>query len=113
MMTMYDDTVFIGGLYKTFPTDEDDLDPVVSELHDVTDVMELGLALGIRKSSLDRIIQENTKLGKQKIEVIHYWLTRRDIVRQKQGECPGWNGLADAVARVNPILSVRIQHKHR
>ena len=102
----------MGSLYKTFPTDEDDLDTVVSELHDVTDVMELGLALGIRKSSLDRIIQENTKLGKQKIEVIHYWLTRRDIVRKKQGECPGWIGLADAVAKVNPKLSLKIKDQH-
>ena len=38
--------VFIGSLYKTFPTDEDDLDTVVSELHDVTEVLKLGLALG-------------------------------------------------------------------
>ena len=102
----------IGGFYKTFPTDEDDLDTVVSELHDITDILKLGLALGIRKSALDKIMQDNANLDDRKIEVIHYWLTRRDIVRKKQGECPGWNGLADAVARVNPALSLRIKDQH-
>ena len=101
----------ISTLYENFPTDEDDLDTIVTELQDVTDVLELGLALGLRKSSLDRIMQENTKLQKQMIEVVHYWLTRKDIVRQRQGECPGWSGLADAVYKVNPALSHKIQHQ--
>ena len=103
----------MGSLYKKISAaDEDDLDTVVTELKVVTDVMELGLALGIRKSSLDHIIQENTKLEKQKIEVIYYWITRKDIVRPRQGECPEWKGLADAVARVNPTLSHTIQNQH-
>ena len=74
--------------------------------------MKLGLALGIRKSALDRIMQDNANLEDRKIEVIHYWLTRKDIVREKQGECPGWKGLADALAWVNPALSHKIQHQH-
>ena len=85
---------------------------IVSELRNVTDVLKLGLALGIRKSALDKILWGSTNLEDQKIEVIHYWLTRRDIVRQKQGECPGWNGLADAIAEINPALSQRIRHQH-
>ena len=42
------------------------MDTIVTELKDIADVVEFGLALGIRKSSLDRIVQENTKLEKQK-----------------------------------------------
>ena len=105
-------SICIGSLYETFPADEDDLDTIVSELHDVTEILKLGLALGLRKSALDRITKDNTNLEDQKIEVIHYWLTRKDIVRQKQGECLGWNILADAVERVNPALSRRIRHQH-
>ena len=100
------------SLRESFATDEDDLDTVVTELQDVSDVMKLGLVLGIRKSALDRIMQDKANLEDRKIEVIHYWLTRRDIVRQRQGECPGWNALAVAVARVNPALSQRIQRQH-
>ena len=85
---------------------------IVSELCDVTDVLKLGLALGIRKSALDKIMQDSTNLEGRKIEVIHYWLTRRDIVRLKQGECPGWNALAVAIAEINPALSQRVQHQH-
>ena len=105
-------SIFIGSLCITLPTDEDDLDTIVSELQDVTEVLKLGLALGIRKSALDRIMQDNTNLEDRKIEVIHYWLTRRDITRLKQGECPGWNEVAVAVARVNPALSQRIRQQH-
>ena len=88
------------------------MDTIVTELKGVTDILELGLALGVRKSTLDQIMQDNANLQKQKIHVIHYWLTRRDIVRNKKRECPGWDGLADAVARVNPSLSDRIRHQH-
>ena len=105
-------SIFIAIVYATFSTDEDDLDTIVSELHDVTDILKLGLALGIRKSTLDKIVRNYTSLEDRKIEVIHYWLTRRDIVRPRQGECPDWNGLAVAVARVNPALSLRIRHQH-
>ena len=102
----------IGTLCEFFSTDEDDLDTIVTELKDITDALELGLALGIRKSALDKIKQDNAKLEMRKIEVIHYWLTRRDIIRKKQGEYPGWSGLADAVDRVNPSLGDKIRHQH-
>ena len=97
---------------KIFVTDEDDLDVIVTELKDISDVLKLGLALGIRKSALDKIMQDKINLEKQMIEVIHYWLTRREIVRQKQGECPAWSRLADAVDRLNPSLSEKIRHQH-
>ena len=88
------------------------METIITELKDITDVLELGLALGIRKSALDKIMQDNAKPKKQKIEVIHYWLTRRDIVRKKHGERPGWSGLADAVDEVDPSLSDKIRQQH-
>ena len=104
--------IYKYSLYNNFSTDEDDLYMIVSELRDVTEVLKLGLALGIRKSALDKILQDSTNLEDRKIEVIHHWLTRRDIVRLKQGECPGWNALAVAIAEINPALSQRIQQRH-
>ena len=93
-------------------TDEDDLETVVTELNDITDVEGLGLALGIRMSALKKIVLDYSKLDKQKTEVIYYWLTRKDIVRQRQRECPTWDGIVDAVVKLNPSLSERIHHHH-
>ena len=84
------------------------MDTTVTKLEDVTDDLELGLALGVCKPALDQIVQDNAKLQKQKIQVIHYWLTRR----QKRSERSGWDVLADTVARVNPTSSDRIGHHH-
>ena len=95
-----------------FTTDEDDLETVVNELNDIADVEGLGLALGIRMSALEKIALDNTKLDKQKTKVIYYWLTRKDIVRKRQGEYPTWDGIAKAVAKLNPLLSERIRHHH-
>ena len=92
--------------------DEDNLETVVSELHDVTDVEGLGLALGLRMSALKKITLDYPKLEKQKTEVIYHWLTRRDIVRQRQGEFATWNGLANAMYKLNPSLMERIRYKH-
>ena len=88
------------------------MNTIVFELHDITDVLTLGLALGIRKPALDKIMQGNATLEGQKIQVVDYWITRKDIVRQRQGDCPGWKGLADAVAWVNPTLSHKIKRQH-
>ena len=92
--------------------DEDDLETVVTELHDITDIEALGLALGIRMSALEKIAVDYPKLDKQKTKVIYYWLTRKDIVRQRQGESPIWEGIAHAVASLNPLLSERIRCLH-
>ena len=93
-------------------TGEDDLEPIVTEIGDITDVQCLGLKLGIRMSALLRIKAEDSQLEGQKTMVIYHWLTRRDIVQQKQNERPTWNGLANAVAQLNPTLSDRIHHQH-
>ena len=99
-------------LCKRICTGEDDLDTILTEVRDIVDVLELGLALGIRKSALDKIMTDNRNLEHQKLNVIYYWLTRREIVRKKQNEHPTWGGLADAVDCVNPTLSERIRHKY-
>ena len=93
-------------------TDEDDLETAVTELDNITDVEGLGLALGIRMSALEKIMLNCSNLDKQKTKVIYHWLIRKDIVRQRQGESPTWNGIADAVARLNPSLSERIHRRH-
>ena len=88
------------------------MEAVVAELDDIADVECLGLNLGIRMSALDKIKVDYPKLAAQKRRVIYYWLKRKDIVRQRQNEHPTWNGLADAVATLDPSLNERIQHKH-
>ena len=67
-----------------FPTDEDDLEDVITELNDITDFESLGLALGIRMSALKKIALDYSKVDKQKTKVIYYWLTRKYIVRIRQ-----------------------------
>ena len=88
------------------------METVITELNDVTDIESLGLALGIRMSALEKIALNYSKPDKQKTKVIYYWLTRKDIVRQKEREFPTWDGIADAVARLNPSLSERIRCQH-
>ena len=92
--------------------DEDDLETVNTELSDVTDVEELGLALGIRMSALEKIVLDYPRVDKQKRKVIYYWLTRKEIGRQRRGESPTWNVIVSAVAKFNPALSERIRRKY-
>ena len=92
--------------------DEDDLETLTMELSAINDIEHLGLALGIRMSALDKIRLDYSQVEKQKTRVIYYWLTRRDIVRQRQNEHPNRDGLADAVARINPGISDRIRQQY-
>ena len=98
--------------YYLHTIDEDDLQRIVTELNDIFDVQTLGLGLGIRMSSLEKIKTDNPQVEQQKTQVIYYWLKRRNIIREKQGERPTWTGLAYAVARLDPTLSEKIQHQH-
>ena len=88
---------------------------ILFELDDISDVHRLGLHLGLRMSALDKIRIDCHKLKDQKLTVIYYWLTRRDIVRRKQNEHPTWGRLADAVASLYPALGerIRIHHMYR
>lgn len=96
----------------SFFIDEDDLGTVVTKLNQITDIEGLGLALGIRMSTLEKIILDYPLQEKQKTKVIYYWLTRRDIIRQRQNEVATWDGLADAVDKLNPKLRDTIRHQH-
>ena len=93
-------------------TVEDDLNTVVTELHDIADVECLGLNLGIRMSALKKIKSDYSQLEGQKANVIYCWLQRRDIIQPKQNEHPTWSGLADAVHMLNPVLSEKIRLRH-
>ena len=100
----------IGVLYF-ISADEDDLQGIATDLSDITDVVSLGLNLGLRMSTLKKIMADYPQLERQKTEVIYYWLKRREIVRNKQNEHPTWDGLALAVARLDPSLSDRIRYR--
>ena len=51
-------------------------------------------------------------MKEQKIEVIKYWLKRREIIRDMQSHPPTWSQLADAVAEEDVALSDHIRHKY-
>ena len=91
---------------------EDDLQKVVDELGAVVDVRGLGLFLGLRMSTLQKIRQDERSLEKQKVKILQYWLMRKGLIQEKEREVPGWGHLADAVARENRGLSMRIRDKY-
>ena len=88
------------------------MEAVNTELCDIINVEALGLALGIRMSALEKIKLDYSGVDNQKTRVIYYWLTRKEIVRGRQGEYPTWDVIADAVAKLNPVLSERIHRQH-
>ena len=78
---------------------------VILEIKSVTGVLSLGLNLGLLKSTNDKIQKNHKSLDEQKIEVIHCWLKRTDIIREKCSHPPTWSQLSDAVANENSALS--------
>ena len=89
------------------------MEAIVAELQPITDVVGLGLHLGVRMSALEKIEAEYSNLEQQKTEVIYLWLNRRDVVQKKWDERPTLDELTDAVAKLNSSLSWRIRHKYR
>ena len=87
---------------------EDDLKNVVDELENITDIHSLGLNLGIRMGTLKEICQLGPPL-RQKTEVLFRWLTREDVIKEKLGEVPTWNLLADAVERESRAVAQKIR----
>ena len=92
--------------------DEDDLPEVIEAIQPVNRVGDLGMGLGVRWSTIERIRKENPSVKDQKIQVIYQWLTRTDIVRGKQDDLPTWRLLAKAVKSENTALSESIQQKY-
>ena len=65
---------------------------VLRELNDITNKwFELGLALGLKYSTLNGIETDNTTVDKRKREMVRSWL-------QKKDECtPSWQALVEAL----------------
>ena len=77
----------------------------------------LGMALGLKVSALDKIKSENPKNCDEALRaVIKKWLSRADIVRDKQSVIPSWKSLviavADSTGGANPALANRIAANH-
>ena len=94
-------------------TDEHDLQKVLREIRSVSHVQNLGLALGVLMSLIDKTREDYALVEDQKIEVMYCWLRRTDILREKQSCLPTWSELADAVADENVALSEEIRRKCR
>ena len=91
-----------------FFIDGDDLQRIITELNNVTDVQTLGVNLGIRQPALLKIMNSYDWLEKQKMQVLYYWLKRLEIIERKQSEEPTWARLAEAIAELDPKLSKKI-----
>ena len=77
----------------------------------------LGMALGLKSSALEKIKSENPKNTDEALmEVIKMWLSRADLVRDKESVVSSWKTLAIAVADSagggNPALANRIATNH-
>ena len=94
-----------------YTTDLHDLQDVLEEIQSVSQVKSLGLALGLLVTAIEKIQKDFSSVKEQKIVVIIYWLTRKEIIRKMQSSPPTWRQLADAVTEEDPSLSDRIRSK--
>ena len=78
----------------------------------MSQVQSLGLNLGLLASAIEKIQKDFASVKEQKIELIKYWLRRREIIRNMQSCPPTWSQLADAVDEDNFALSKSIRSKH-
>ena len=70
----------------------DDLDDVVDALTDLIEWKELGLKLGLRYPTLDKIeVNKLNKVDDCKMEMLACWLRKQDKVKSKNG--PSWEQL--------------------
>ena len=77
----------------------------------------LGMALGLKSSALEKIKSENPQSRDEALlAVIKKWLSRADIIRDKQSVIPSWKSLviavADSTGGGNPALAKRIADNH-
>ena len=85
---------------------------VLKEIKSLSEVQSLGLALGLLITAIDKIRKDFATVEEQKIQVIKYWLKRREIIQDMQSCPPTWSQLADAVAEEDVSLSDRIRQKY-
>ena len=99
-------------LFHADSLDEHDLQDVLLEIKSVSQVLKLGLALGLLISAIDKIRKDFGSVEEQKIQIIKYWLKRTEIIRKMQSHRPTWSQLADAVADEDVALSDSIRCKY-
>ena len=92
-------------------TGPDDMQNVLDEIEDISDIEGLALALGVRMPSIQSITAASSPASQKRL-IIYYWLTRRDIIPEKQEQVPNWSLLAEAVEKQNPALGKKILLKH-
>ena len=89
-----------------------DLQRILTEIHYVTQVMKLGLNLGLYMPAIVKIQTDHKDLADQKTWIVYAWLQRQDIIPDMQSRLPTWSELADAVAKENNDLSMDIRRKY-
>ena len=87
------------------------MEKVLGEVTRVVDIQNLGLALGIRMSAIQNIMQSDSRLD-QKGKILFHWLTRKDIIQDKQEQAPTWSLLAEAVEKNSPHIAQAIRSKY-
>ena len=74
---------------------------MLSELVDVTNWRELGLALSLKPSTLDKIkVEHREKVDACKFDMLECWLKMQDSVRERG--YPSWRTLA--IALNSPVV---------
>ena len=100
------------NVFHSVSLDEHHLQKVLVEIKSVSQVESLGLALGLLITAIDQIIKDCATVKQQKIQIIKYWLKRKDIIQEMQACPPTWSLLADAVADEDVALSNQIRSKY-
>ena len=78
--------------------DIDDLADVMDLLCDLVKWKQLGLQLGLRNPTLDKIEVDKTGVDNQSMEMLACWLRKQDRVESKGG--PTWKQLISALRKV-------------
>ena len=90
-----------------------DLQQIRTEIRYVTQVMSLGLNLGLYMPAIEKIQIEHKALDEQKAHILSAWLQRQDIIPEMQSRLPTWSELAEALAKDNNnALSMKIRRKY-
>ena len=89
--------------------DDSDLLSIYKALEHFEEWEDLGLELGLRKSTLNEISQEQRGIIKAcKKAMLEAWLKWKDNVQQKGS--PSWKRLLDAMRQVNAAFAAKIKH---
>ena len=87
------------------------MEKILVEVRKIVDVQGLGLALGICMTAVEKIMEMGNP-ARQKRQIIFHWLRGKDIIKDRRGQVPTWNLLAEAVEEESPVISQSIRSKH-